>query len=86
MTAPSWLGDTVREFGRQMAGCVDVAIIVGRNRVLPIIKGLKEMGFPAEQIYQVDSLDASTQLLHSMVRPSDTVLYENDLPDHYQEA
>jgi len=75
-----------REFGRQMAGCVDVAIIVGRNRVLPIIKGLKEMGFPAEQIYQVDSLDASTQLLHSMVRPSDTVLYENDLPDHYQEA
>lgn len=75
-----------REFGRQMAECVDLAIIVGRNRVLPIIEGLKEKGFPAEEIYQVDSLDASTQLLHSMVRPSDTVLYENDLPDHYQEA
>ena len=75
-----------REFGREMAGCVDVAIIVGRNRTLPIIEGLKEAGFPENQIYRVDSLDDSTRLLHSMVLPTDTVLYENDLPDHYQEA
>ena len=62
------------------------AIIVGKNRTLPIIEGLKEAGFPAENIHRVDSLDDSTKLLHSMVRPTDTVLYENDLPDHYQEA
>jgi len=36
--------------------------------------------------YRADSLDASTALLGTLVRPEDTVLYENDLPDHYQEA
>ena len=75
-----------REFGRQMAECVDIAIIVGKNRALPIIEGLKSADFPEEKIYRVDSLDDSTRLLHTLVRPNDTVLYENDLPDHYQEA
>ena len=75
-----------REFGREMARCVDVAILVGKNRTLPMVEGLREAGFPEENIHRVDSLDASTRLLHSMVRPTDTVLYENDLPDHYQEA
>lgn len=75
-----------REFGRTMAGCVDIAILVGKNRTLPIEQGLKEGGFAPENIFRVDSLDASTRLLHTLVRPTDTVLYENDLPDHYQEA
>lgn len=75
-----------REFGRNIAGCADIAIIVGKNRVAPILEGLKEAGFPQENMYRVDSLDESTKLLHSLVLPTDTVLYENDLPDHYQEA
>ncbi len=75
-----------RDFGREMAGCVDIAIIVGKKRALPIIEGLKEAGFPEENIHRVDSLDDSTKLLHTLVLPTDTVLYENDLPDHYQEA
>ncbi len=75
-----------RDFGRAMKDCVDIAIIVGKNRVKPIIEGLKEVGFADDQIFRVDSLDDSTRLLHTMVRPTDTVLYENDLPDHYQEA
>ncbi len=75
-----------RAFGRQMASCVDVAIIVGKKRAQPIIDGLLSEGFPQEQIHRVDSLDDSTKLLNEMVTPSDTVLYENDLPDNYQEA
>ena len=75
-----------RDFGRAMKDCVDIAIIVGKNRVKPIIEGLKEVGFSDDQIFRVDSLDDSTRLLHTLVRPTDTVLYENDLPDHYQEA
>ena len=75
-----------REFGRQMAGCVDIAIIVGKGRATPILEGLKEAGFPDENAYRVDSLEESTRLLHTLVKPTDTVLYENDLPDHYQEA
>ncbi|MEG1966059.1 MAG: UDP-N-acetylmuramoyl-tripeptide--D-alanyl-D-alanine ligase [Clostridia bacterium] len=75
-----------REFGRQMADCVDIAIIVGKSRALPIMEGLKSAGFPEASIYRADSLDQSTEILHSLVLPTDTVLYENDLPDHYQEA
>ncbi len=75
-----------KEFGKQMAECVDIAIIVGKGRAMPIIEGLREAGFPEDAIHRVDSLDASTELLHKIVKPEDTVLYENDLPDHYQEA
>ncbi|MEG0996230.1 MAG: Mur ligase family protein, partial [Clostridia bacterium] len=75
-----------RAFGRTMAACVDIAIIVGKGRAAPIIEGLREAGFPQESIHRVDSLDESTALLHTLVLPTDTVLYENDLPDHYQEA
>ena len=45
-----------------------------------------ESGFDPANIHRVDSLDDSTKLLHTIVQPGDTVLYENDLPDHYQEA
>ena len=75
-----------RAFGRQMAECVDIAIIVGKGRATPIMEGLKEAGFDEANIHRVDSLDDSTKLLHTLVAPTDTVLYENDLPDHYQEA
>ena len=75
-----------RDFGRSIADCADIAIIVGKGRATPILEGLKEAGFPVENTYRVDSLNDSTVLLHTLVQPGDTVLYENDLPDHYQEA
>jgi UDP-N-acetylmuramoyl-tripeptide--D-alanyl-D-alanine ligase len=75
-----------RAFGRDIASAADIAIIVGKKRAQPIIDGLLEAGFPAEQIHRVDSLDASTALLRTFVRTEDTVLYENDLPDNYQDA
>jgi UDP-N-acetylmuramoyl-tripeptide--D-alanyl-D-alanine ligase len=78
--------DYNKEFGRAIADAVDVAVIVGKKRVQPIIDGLMEAGFPAENIHRVDSLADSTALLTTLARPGDTVLYENDLPDHYQEA
>ena len=34
-----------RDLGRAMKDCVDIAIVVGKNRVKPIIEGLKEAGF-----------------------------------------
>ena len=75
-----------REFGRQIADSVDIAIIIGKKRAIPILEGLKEKGFPEDCTYQVDTLDESSQLLQKIVRATDTVMYENDLPDHYQEA
>ena len=75
-----------REFGKAIAQSADIAIIVGKKRAQPILDGLREAGFPQESTYRVDNLEASTALLRQIVRKDDTVLYENDLPDHYQEA
>lgn len=74
-----------KAFGAAIAKAADIAIIVGKKRVQPILDGLREAGFPEENIHRVDSLDESTSVLKSLVRRDDTVLYENDLPDNYQE-
>ena len=74
-----------KAFGTSIAQAADIAIIVGKRRVQPILDGLREAGFPEENIHQVGSLDESTTVLNSLVRKDDTVLYENDLPDNYQE-
>ncbi len=74
-----------KTFGLQIAAAADIAIIVGKKRVQPIMDGLREAGFPEDAIYRVDSLEDSTAVLQKLVRKSDTVLYENDLPDNYQE-
>ncbi|NLV57209.1 MAG: UDP-N-acetylmuramoyl-tripeptide--D-alanyl-D-alanine ligase [Clostridiales bacterium] len=75
-----------REFGRRIAESADIAIIIGKKRAIPIIEGLREGGFSPDQIHHVGSLTESTTVLHDLVQPTDTVLYENDLPDNYQEA
>lgn len=74
-----------KAFGSQIATTADIAIIVGKKRVQPILDGLREAGFPQEAVYRVDSLEESTKVLQKLVRKDDTVLYENDLPDNYQE-
>ncbi|MDO5377237.1 MAG: cyanophycin synthetase, partial [Clostridia bacterium] len=72
-------------FGEQMAGSVDIAILVGRRHTAPIAEGLRRKGFPEENIHVVSSLNESTQVLHAMMKAGDVVLYENDLPDNYSE-
>ena len=74
-----------REFGGQMASCVDIAILVGRKHTQPIAEGLEAAGFDKAHIHVVGSLNESTELLHTMMQPGDVVLYENDLPDNYSE-
>ena len=74
-----------RKFGEQMAKSVDVAILVGKKHTQPIVEGLKNAGFPQENIHVVGNLEESTTLLHSMMKAGDVVLYENDLPDNYSE-
>lgn len=74
-----------RKFGEQMARSVDVAILVGKKHIQPIVDGLTDAGFPQENIHVVSSLDESTKVLHAMMKAGDVVLYENDLPDNYSE-
>ncbi|MCQ2454208.1 MAG: UDP-N-acetylmuramoyl-tripeptide--D-alanyl-D-alanine ligase [Clostridia bacterium] len=74
-----------RAFGRQMADCVDVAVLIGLKHTLPIREGLLESGFKEENIHSFASLNEATVWLRGEMRQGDYVLYENDLPDNYNE-
>ncbi len=74
------------DFGTMMAECVDVAILVGKKHTAPIAKGLKEAGFPEENLYVVSNLEEASAILRQIGRPGDVALFENDLPDNYSEA
>lgn len=74
-----------KEFGKQIAACADIAILVGKGHVEPIRQGLLEAGFDANKVVQVDSLDKVQQILPDYTETGCAVLFENDLPDNYNE-
>jgi len=74
-----------REFGRDMADCCDEAILVGRKRSVPLSAGLADAGFPEDHIHVTGSLGEAADLLKTLAAPGDTILFENDLPDNYEE-
>ncbi len=74
------------EFGLNMAKCADLVYLVGRKHTEPIARGLEEGGLKTEQIRVVESLAEANGALQSEMRPGDVILYENDLPDHYNEG
>ncbi len=74
------------EFGRQMASCADLVYLVGRRHTEPIRRGLVENGFSEEHVIVCDSLKDASGILAATGREGDVILYENDLPDHYNEG
>ena len=74
-----------REFGREMAGAADVAILIGKSHVDPIREGLTEAGFDADSIVGADTLDDAAIKLQSYTTPGCVILFLNDLPDNYNE-
>ena len=74
-----------KEFGKHMASAVDIAILVGKKRSDPIVNGLKEEKFSDMNIYIVENLEEATKKLNEISRAGDVVLFENDLPDSYNE-
>ena len=79
-----------RAFGeaiaRNLSGERDLAILVGARQTAPIRAGLADAGFPEARVRVVRSLFAARDVLREELREGDVVLYENDLPDHYDEA
>ncbi len=71
-------------FGERMAAVCEFVILVGQTRAIPIKRGLLKAGFPEENIFVGDNLDQATEILGALIRPGDVVLFENDLPDHYE--
>ena len=78
--------DENRHFGSEAAKVCDLVILVGRKRTEPILDGLRNENYPEQNISIVNNLDEATQHLEEKLRPGDVVLFENDLPDNYNEA
>lgn len=75
-----------KAFGIQAATVCDHVILVGAKRAVPIREGLLEAGYPEDKIYIAADLKDGQKHLSSMLQAGDVVLYENDLPDTYNEV
>lgn len=73
------------KFGENIAVSCDIAILVGKKQTAPIQRGLQKKGFNEDNLYVVNSLDEATKVLEKLTKVNDVVLFENDLPDTYNE-
>ncbi len=72
------------KFGSYAAGCCDHILLVGRKRAEPIMKGVREGGFPMERCRVFDTFtDAYSYALGIRSDEHKFILLENDLPDNY---
>ena len=74
-----------RRLGEQAADVCDLVILVGPTRTKPILDGLKAAEYPSQQIIVALNLEEVKQHLATQVQAGDVVLFENDLPDNYEE-
>ena len=73
------------ELGAKAAATCDYVILVGPNQTAAIRRGLDGAGFAADHVVSVRNLNDGLEALKGIVRAGDVVLFENDLPDLYEE-
>ncbi|MEA4854579.1 MAG: UDP-N-acetylmuramoyl-tripeptide--D-alanyl-D-alanine ligase [Christensenella sp.] len=73
------------KFGEKIAGAATYAFLIGPKHTKPIYDALIASGFPADNIYVAGTLAEATNVMGHLTRPGDVILFENDLPDHYNE-
>lgn len=75
------------KFGGYISQVCDIVILVGEKRTAPILKGLQKLKFKFnnENLFVVNSLDEASEVIKLVTKVNDVVLFENDLPDTYNE-
>ncbi len=73
------------KFGEYISKICDIVILVGEKRTAPIVKGFQKLKYSSENLFIVNSLDEASEILKSLTKVNDVVLFENDLPDTYSE-
>ncbi len=73
------------EFGTHIADNVDLAVLIGAEQTAPIVEGLRQKQFSEAQLKVFSSFFEAQSFLEGYLKPGDVVLYENDLPDQYDE-
>ncbi|MFY0697750.1 MAG: UDP-N-acetylmuramoyl-tripeptide--D-alanyl-D-alanine ligase [Balneola sp.] len=75
-----------QKFGEAIGNAkLDKVILVGEERAEPILEGIRITENGEENITVVNSLFEANDILRAYLQPGDIVLYENDLPDVYNE-
>lgn len=72
-----------KEFGIDIAKVCDYAILIGKDRTIPVYKGLLEEGYNKANILVVDDWEEVTEQIKRIAKPKDIVLFENELPSTY---
>jgi len=73
-----------QDFGKQISEVCDYVILVGKKITQPIFKGLTENGYNHNNVYIAKNLKDATLHINTFIKSGDVVLYENDLPDTYE--
>ena len=75
-----------KNFGKAIAEAkLDLVILVGEERAKPIQEGIEELAESTENVRVVNSLFEANDIVREFATPGDVILYENDLPDVYNE-
>jgi UDP-N-acetylmuramoyl-tripeptide--D-alanyl-D-alanine ligase len=70
-----------KRFGERASAVADVLVVVARTNREAITSGARNGG---AEVVTVDSLAQATEWLQTILGQGDVVLFENDLPDHYE--
>lgn len=71
------------ELGKQMASVATYVIIDGVVNYDALSSGLEFGGFDMEKVLRAGNLTQAVEVLNTISKPGDVVLFENDLPDNY---
>lgn len=74
-----------KEFGKQISDVADLVILIGEKQTKPIYDGLLEKGYPKSKIKILNDVRDSYTLINNLKEENIYALYENDLPDTYNE-
>ncbi|MEQ9308315.1 MAG: UDP-N-acetylmuramoyl-tripeptide--D-alanyl-D-alanine ligase [Balneolaceae bacterium] len=75
-----------KKFGNAIAEAnLDLVILVGEERAKPIQEGIEEQAESTENVKVVNSLFEANDIAREFAKAGDVILYENDLPDVYNE-
>ncbi len=74
-----------REFGKQIADVADYVILIGEKQTKPILEGLTKEKFDKDKIKVLNDVRESYKLIATIDKKNIYALYENDLPDTYNE-
>ncbi len=75
-----------QEFGQVIGEAkLDLVILVGDKQTKPIQKGIEQTSLQPEKVRVVESLFKANDIIRGYAKSGDVILYENDLPDSYDQ-